>query len=235
MSGKETKKLDTAIVVAIIGVLGTIIAALIASPVFGKLFEETTVPNVDVPTVGDNGLVFVNDFENGQASGFAFSSEEWQVMKDKGNQVLEMSGTGSENSTAVFGPNDFSNGEIIFRINFKNLGGFILNFRSSVDVQTYTLYLAPASGEITLGYGNATNDWNLEPFEGDSIRPFQFNEGSWYQVKLQASGGQMTVWMDGNKILSGTDVRLELGSMEFAIQSDGTVWLDEVEVWEYSN
>jgi hypothetical protein len=201
----------------------------------GKLIDTEKIPSSETVSAAENGLVFVNDFESGQPSGFALSTDEWQVIKADETQVLEMSGSSNDNTIAVFGPNGFSNGEILFRLNFKQFGGFLLNFRSSVDVQTYTLYFAPTSGEISLGYSSADNDWDLETFEGDSVRPFQFEEDVWYNVKVQASGAQIAVWVDGNKILMSSDSRLQQGTMELAVQDEGTVWVDEVEVWEYSN
>ncbi len=233
MSPKRTKKLDTTVLVALIGVTGTVIAALISSPILGKLFDSGTPASTATASAADNGLVFVNDFENGQTSGFAFSTDQWQVIRADGNQVLELSGLSNNSTTAEFGPNDFSNGEILFRLNFKNSGGFVVNFRSSVGVQTYTLYFAPASNEISLGYASAEHNWDLEPFDGSSVRPFQFAEDIWYSVKLQASGDQFAVWVDGNKILTSNDPRLQQGTMELEVETDGTVWLDQVEVWEY--
>ena len=38
---KRSKKVDTAIIVAVIGLVGTIIAALLSSPVLTKLVERT--------------------------------------------------------------------------------------------------------------------------------------------------------------------------------------------------
>ncbi len=228
MSRKKRQRLDTAIIVAFIGLVGTIITALLASPFIERPMENTPTPESGNTSTAGGSVVFENDFENGKTSGFAFNNEEWQVM----DQVLELSGTGSGTSTAVFGPNDFSDGIIEFQINFKNFDGFILNFRS-FDSQTYTLYLAPINGEITSGYGGAANNWNLEPFEGNSTRLFEFNEGVWYDVKLEAMSEKISVWVDNNRILSSQDSRLQQGEMEFAVQYNGTVLIDNVKVFEY--
>jgi hypothetical protein len=232
MPKTKRQKMDKAIVIALIGLVGTVVAALLASPIIKVLFEKSPTPEAGSTLNDGKRLIFENDFENGQVSGFAFSSNEWQVTKDKGNQVLEMSGTGTGNGSAVFGPNDFSDGIIEFQINFKNFNGFILTFRG-FNSQTYTLYLAPTGGEITLGYGSAANNWDLELFESNSTRLFEFTEGVWYDVKLEAVGEKMTVWVDNNRILSSQDSRLQKGELEFSVQYDGTVLLDNVKVFEY--
>jgi hypothetical protein len=43
----------------------------------------------------------------------------------------------------------------------------------------------------------------------------------------------MTVWVNGNKLLSSSDSYLQKGGMEFVVQANGTVWIDDVEVWQY--
>lgn len=227
MSGRKNKKLDTAIVVALIGLTGTIVTALLASPLLEKLLVGTAVPTEGVNS--DSVLVFSEDFEKGYASGLNFTSEEWQIIRE-GSSVLEASGTDNGNTAIAFGPNDFADGIIQFRLFFKNFDGFILSFRSA-DSETYTLYLAPSSEEIKLGYGSSANGWKLEPFENGLVS-FHFAENVWYDVKLEVKGGQMILWMDDKKLLASKDSRLKQGGMEFAVQYDGTVLLDDIAVYQ---
>jgi hypothetical protein len=231
MSKKKRQKLEPAIIVALIGLAGTIVAALLASPIIANVFSKTPTPAPTGPITGNSRLVFENDFESGTISGFAFESGQGQITKDKGNPVLELRAEDNNNTTAIFGSNDFSDGAIEFQINFEIFSGFILSFRGS-NGQTYTLYLSPNAGEIKLGFGSAANDWDLETFDSNSTRLFAFNEDTWYLVRLEVTGDQMTVWVDGNRVLSGKDSRLQQGSMEFSIQPPGTVLLDNVKVWE---
>jgi hypothetical protein len=180
MSEKKTKKVDTAIIVAVIGLVGTIIAALLSSPLVSRFLGDDSEQAGSInPTVETGTLVFSNDFENGQTNGFVFSSDQWQITRDKGNEVLELSGIGTDSGVAFFGPNDFADGSIIFRLNLRNFDSFLMNFRSELGVQTYTLYFSPENDEISLGYSSAASEWEFEPFEGNSFRPFQFNEEIW--------------------------------------------------------
>ncbi len=231
MSKNKSKKMDKAIVIALIGLAGTVLAALIASPVFEKFFSATPAPETAGEQEAVSDRVFWEDFENGHFSGLSISTQEWQVMDYEGGSVLEVSGTYTGNTTVSFGANDFSDGSIRFRLLFKNFGGFILTFRSNMDVETYTLYLAPRSNEIQLGYGSAANDWNLAAF-GDGIRSFEFTESVWYEVKLEAKGGQFTLWIDNKKLLAARDERLQQGGTEFAVQYEGTVLLDDIAVYQ---
>lgn len=231
MHKAKRQKMDKAIVIALIGLAGTVIAALLASPIIGAWLAKTPAAETADASSRTKELVFNSDFEDGEVTGFYISSDEWQMIKDGGNSALEISGTDSGNTTATFGPNAFSNGIIEFRIKFKNFDGFILTFRSS-DGQTYTLYLAPTGGEIKLGYGSAANDWNLEPFQ-NGVSLLNFSEDVWYDVKLEVLKDQMTLWIGGNKTLSSQDSRLRQGGLEFAIQYNGTVLLDNVKVYEF--
>ncbi len=231
MPKTKRQKMDKAIVVALIGLAGTIVAALFASPMIGVWLAKTPAAEPVNASSRTQDLVFDNDFEDGEITGFYISSDKWQVIKDGGNSALELSGTGSGNTTASFGSNDFSDGVIEFRIKYKNFDGFILIFRASGG-EVYTLYLAPTDGEIKLGYGNAANDWNLEPFR-NGISLLNFSEDVWYDIKLEVLNDQMTLWVGGNKTLSSQDSRLQQGGLEFAIQYDGTVFLDNVKVYEF--
>jgi len=234
MPKKETKKIDTAIIVAIIGVTGTIMAALLSSPLISEIFsnnsKEETINN---PPIENGTIVFSNDFEQGQTSGFVFSNDQWNITKDKGNEVLELSGIGTESGIAFFGPNDFSNGSIKFRFNFRSFDSFLLNFRGELGVQTYTLYFSPGNNEISLGYSSAANDWEFESFDVNGFRPFQYGGETWYEVRLEVFGEQMIVWINDNKLISSSNSTLQQGSMEFVIQANGLVWIDDVEVREY--
>lgn len=231
MPKNKPKKMDKAIIVALIGLAGTVLAALLASPWFGTLLPGTLQPDPSgEPGVGSD-RVFWENFDKGYASGLSFTSEEWQVTEYDNGFVLEVSGTRDGNTTVTFGSNDFSDGAIEFNLLFVNFDGFILSFRSTLDQETYTLYLAPDGGEIQLGYGSAANNWELEIFE-NGVRSFNFTENVWYTVKLEAVDTQITLWIDDKKLLTTQDSRLKKGGMEFAVQYEGTVLLDNIAVYQ---
>lgn len=233
MSRNKPKKMDRTIVVALIGLAGTIIAALIASPFLERILPEGPASEPLTRLEADLDRVFWENFESGHPSGLSISTEEWQVLEYGDGSALEVSGIGSGNTSVSFGPNDFSDGVIEFKLLFINFDGFLLIFRSSGDMETYTLYLSPTGGEIKLGYSSAANDWKLALFEG-GLRTMNFTENVWYTIKLEASGSQFTLWMDNKKLISSQDSRLEKGGMEFAVQYEGTVLLDDIGVYQVS-
>jgi hypothetical protein len=272
MSQQRQKRIDTTIVIAVIGLCGTLAAALLSSPVLLRLLDRTpatatflpgtatpetatptnfplqtatTAPGptdtsrpspvaslTPLPTPGQAVLVFSEDFDDNTASGFGFSNGQWVISKYHGNPGLEgKADSAGAPARAVFGPSDFSNGAIEFQAKFKASGGLLLNFRDD-DTQTYSLYLSPTDDELTLGYSSAAGNWQLEPLPGANRRPFTFEEGVWYTVRVEVSGGQMTVWVDGNRLMSSSDSRLTQGYLEFAIQYPEVVALDNIKVWD---
>jgi len=245
MSRNKEKK-DNTVIIAIIGLVGTLLAGLLASPFLPQLLgQETPVTEVvttvvvtsegndNTPLIRRENMVFSNDFSNNNTSGFAFGNGNWQITKEKNNPLLEMSGSGENNDPAVFGPNDFKDGRILFRVNYQHFGDVFLNFRTE-SMQTYSLLLSPAAGTISLGYASNAGGWSLEAFGGNSVRAFQFIEDNWYDVKLEAVGEGFTVWIDENKILTASDMRLAVGSMEISVGGDATLWFDDFEVWQYT-
>lgn len=247
---KRKGKINPTILVAIIGLVGTLITAILTSPVLIALIqkESTATPVVvTATTISDNTpttppetpvdktqiLVFSNTFENGNTSGFVFKGGDWKLGKDKNRPVLEGAGPtqNGQISSADFGPLDFSDGIIEFQLKFMSRGGFLLNYRG-MNNEVYTLYLDPVGQEVILGYNNDSTNWNPEPFKPNGSRSFAFDLDTWYLVHLEANGGQFTLWIDNNLILTDSDARLSTGSLSFVLLNDADVFLDEVKVWE---
>lgn len=256
MSPKSKEKANPTVIVAVIGLAGTLITALLASPVLIALIEEeaptaTPPPAVtteapateanltepvvptDTPANPTQVLVFENTFNNETMDGFTVQSGEWHPGMDKNEPVLEGIGPADESQIAAvdFGAGDFSDGIIEFNMRFRTLGGFILSYRSSSD-QVYSLYLDPLQREITIGYSSENNDWELEPFKGTCFRSHTFPLNTWYQVRLETVGDQVDLWINDEPFLSCSDSRLTTGGLSFMLQNGAYVLLDDVRVWE---
>jgi hypothetical protein len=239
MSERTPRKLDPTVLAALITVAGSIIVALISSPFLKGWLAGT--PSA-TPTAGSTAtlvssgaaaVVFQNNFDNGSTSGFAFNGLSGILKKDKSNQVLELDASSSAAGTATFGPNDFSSGTIEFQLELKNTDDFLLDFRTA-SAQRYTVDFSASRQSIQLGYSSGADVGSFQLFAPASARPFQFNTGSWYSVKLEAAGTQLTVWMDGNKLLSAQDARLAQGGLDFSAPPGASVWLDNVKVTAFS-
>jgi len=196
----------------------------------------TPAAGSETPAYSEKTLIFSEDFENDKASGFSFDGGEWGIGKDKANKVLQVDSTSLSAGTlarAIFGPSDFSNGIVEFQIRIdrfdENDGTANLFFRYS---NQYTYSLAVTQNHITLGYRENQNDWELEPFSEETSRPFTFETGVWYTIRLEARGSQFTVSIDDNRIFSANDSRLQKGGLEFTLNPGFQAMFDNVNVWE---
>jgi len=224
---RSKKEVNTAVIIALIGLVGTVIAALISSPLLLKLFERQPIETVI--TNGNNVLVFSEDFEDGTTSGFGFSDDNWTIGKDKSNNVLVADTTVSQAyAICSFGPTDFSNGMIEFKIKYEELGGFYTVFRLK-DMAEYIFYLTPH--QAILGYNSKAQDWKMTPFGDDSIKSISIQTGIWYPVQIEIQGTNIAAYFDGNRLFTGEDSRLQKGSLQFNMDEGTKVMLDDVKVW----
>ena len=252
---KSDKKDNNAMTIAIIGLIGTLVAAALGSPVLVELIKSkqttetppaivtetrtgnTENPNTKTPAASftEQTLIFSEDFENEKVSGFAFDGGKWQIAKDRSNKVLEGdASTLAPTSTAmaIFGPSDFSNGIIEFRIRvnkFSSDSTANINFRDS-NQSTYSL--AIMQNVAIFGFRESQNDWYLEPFSSETSRSFLFEESVWYLIRIEVRGSQFVVFIDNNRLFSANDSRLEKGGLVFALNPGYQVMFDDVKVWE---
>jgi len=253
----KKSKMNPAIIAALIGLAGTVVTAFLTSPVLIELIKKsgatntpavtslsstlpaTAITNV-VPSITpippNQVMVFSEDFEDGSASGFGFRSGDWKVAKDKSNRVLELTATSPEIPAAIvdFGPSEFANGIIEFRVNFVELQGMYLDFREQFDGSRYTLALSPADSVIVWA-SNIFNgsEWAFSPIGPGTSQPFTFQADTWYLVRLEARGGAVNVSVDGNRTLSGSNDLFASGSLRFALSPGAVIYLDDVKVWSF--
>jgi len=252
----KEKKDNSGMIIAIIGLVGTLVAAALGSPLLVELLKnkqatetpasivtETPVTKVETPDIHTQGppefteqnLIFRENFDNDNVSGFSYDVGQWQLGKDKSNQVLEGDSTASSPdavSAAIFGPSDFTNGIIEFRIRvnqFASDATASLNFRYT-DQSTYSLSFL--QNQVILGYRDSRNDWVLKPFSNETSRSFLFEQGVWYLVRLEARGSEFTVYIDNNRLFSASDNSLQKGGLEFTLNPGYRVMFDDVSVWE---
>lgn len=220
MSKSPKKRIETSLVVAII----TLGAAVIGSPLVFSIYERVTA--TPTPTLAPNQVVvFSEDFEDDSADGLTIQSGQWSVGRDKSNKVLEVQADPAEPAAAAFGPADFADGVLDFRVQFVTSTGFSLKLRNSGS-SAYVLQFAP--GTLTLEFADAGG---LSPLPGNSSSPYNFNAKQWYAIHVEAVGGQFTVTVDGDRLrLSGADARLARGGLAFSVDPSGHVLLDDIRV-----
>jgi hypothetical protein len=225
------KGIDTAIIVAIIGLVGTLTVGVLNSQVIIKLLERSSATPA---SVDDGQLVFSEDFEDAAASGFAFELGEWEVIKEKSNYVLK--GVATEAvapaAKAYFGSNDFSSGVVEFRVKFLQPQGLYMDFRFDEAYGTYLFNLSPEYQSIILGTNTLENDeWQLAAISGNSTRSFTFQQDVWYKIKLDLRGKDFILNIDDNRVLTASDSRFKEGRLRFTLDAGAVVELDDIKVW----
>lgn len=226
---------NTAIVVALIGLIGTLITALFTSPVLIELIKRSgstpTLSPTFVPSP-DATLVFSEDFEDGVASGFAFETGDWKIGKDRSNSVLELTAKEQEfpGARAYVGPSKFSDGIIEFRLKFIEWYGFFFDFRLQGE-NMYVLEIEPADSRVLLMF-NQSNA--LSSFGENTHRPFTFQKGVWYTVRVEMRGAQAIVSIDGTQIITGSNEQLLTGSLRFTLAVNGATYIDDIKIWSYA-
>lgn len=236
---EKRKKTDVAIIVAIIGLAGTLITALFTSPVLIALLERKTpvpTPNSQTSSTDVNKvLAFSSDFESGSLDDFTFDGGNWKIVKDKNNNALE--GTADKSMPdvwpmAIFGPSDLGNGVVELKLKFKQLQSDIsssLMFRYNSDA-SYSITMTQNS--VEMGYRDRATGWEFVPFSDSTSRPFDPKPNEWYTMRLEMDGSQAAFFINNNRIFSASDDRLPSGGLNFSIGPGYQIELDDVYVWE---
>lgn len=123
----------------------------------------------------------------------------------KVREVLEFTatGTGLPAGTIYFGPSDISNIVIQFWVELKKLSGFYLNFREQSNGHSYVIGFDPNDRVIV--WATNTHDgfnWQFSPIES---QPFTFQQGHGYRIRIEAENEEITITIDGNRMISGFD------------------------------
>ena len=229
------KRFDTAIIVAIIGLIGTLAVGILNSPLIVKLLDRSsTTPAGTSPASNGEQLVFSEDFEDDAASGFAFETGKWEIVKDGSNFVLQSTATEpiAPAAKAYFGSNDFSDGSIEFRVKFLRPQGLYLDFHFQDEKGTYVLYISPEQQTIILATNILeNNDWQFASISANSTRSITFQQDTWYKIQLKLQGEDITLNIDDNRVLSTSDSRFTQGRLRFTLDANAVVELDDVKVW----
>ena len=204
--------------------------------------QETVITNTPAATLARESkgtLVFDEDFDDDDANGFSFETNNWEIVDDgSGNKVLEAKKANNW-SYARFGPTNFSNGTIEYRVKLlsrdtlEHSGMAFLVFREqshasyvfATDFENSTFdfkYTGSDSSYKWLSINNGTINSNLE-------------KDKWYSIQVTASGDKVTVYIDDRLIINTNDSRAVYGQIKFAATSFNTiVQFDDVRVWSTS-
>jgi hypothetical protein len=236
-TANEKKGLDAAVIVAVIGLFSALTVGVLNSSLIAKLLDRAFAPSAPTetsPAPSDGSLIFNQNFEDNVASGFAFETGKWEVVKENANFVLK--GVATETTqpaaTAYFSSNDFSDGLVEFRVKFLKQPDLYLDFHVQDNVGSYVLDLSPKLQSVALATNTfENNDWKWAPVSSNSELLFTFQQDVWYKMQLKMQGEKLILNIDGNQILSASDSRFTRGRLRFALDPNAAIELDDVKVW----
>lgn len=234
-SKSQKTKINPTILAALIGLTGTLITAIFASPLLIELIQRSdaqVTATAGVSSLSTPGtLIFSQNFDDGSTSGFSLRDGNWRVIREKSKRALEFTavGTGWPAGTMYFGPSNISNVVIEFQIEFKKLSGFYLGFREQSNGDSYVIGFDP-NNKVIVWAANIYDgsNWNFSPIES---QPFTFQQDKWYRIRVETNNEEATITIDGNRMISGFDTQFSDGSLRFELQPDADILLDDVNIW----
>jgi hypothetical protein len=113
-----------------------------------------------------------------------------------------------------------------------NPQGLYLDFHFQDDKGTYVLNLSPEYQTIILATNALENNgWQFTAISSNSTRSFTFQQDTWYKIQLEVQGEDITLNIDGNRVLSASGSRFTQGRLRFTLDANAVVELDDVKVW----
>jgi pectate lyase len=150
--------------------------------------------------------LFSDDFEDGNANGWSKSGGTWSVVPD-GSLVYRQSGTGSD-AKAQAGDAGWDDQTVQARVRptgFNGAGRFA-GVLARAQTMTRYYYLALSNeGELVLGRRISGTHTTL------AAAPAPVTIGTWYTLRLEASGGTLRGFLNGTLAISASDGELATG------------------------
>jgi hypothetical protein len=226
------------IIALVIGVGAFIVINLFAPLLFPpqEVAPTEILPAATETATSFGQLIYDENFNDGTDDGFFYENGNWSIVDDgSGNKVLE-SGKSNNWSYARFGPTNFSNGTIEYRVRLteydsSNYSGLaFLIFRE----QPQASYIFASDYKyLTLDFKYTGDDTSYKWTEIDNgTTSFDLQKNKWYSVRVTVSGNRILVYLDQRLAIDTTDSRLTNGKIKFGSASFSTVaQFDDVRVW----
>jgi serine/threonine protein kinase len=172
--------------------------------VFALTPSPTSTPTLIPTATSKPRAVFNEDFESGKANGFTIRSGTWQVVDDgTKNKVLEAKKLPYNWSYLEFGPSNFLDGIVAFRVklidyveNEQDGGAVGFLFRhKSWGGENYQLLMQPFWGSVSFVYQNPSPGGTWITFNPKFNVVFQKN--IWYSVRVEILGNEFLAYLDG--------------------------------------
>nr|MDT0663262.1 right-handed parallel beta-helix repeat-containing protein [Micromonospora sp. DSM 115978] len=153
---------------------------------------------VSLTTAAQAATLFSDDFSGGTGS-WSKSGGSWAVVTD-GSAAYQQSNSGSERARVFAGSTSWSDYQIQARVkpNSFGSGGLVsIGARSSSATKMYRLALTGSRAELQMFNGST-----VSAIGGASM---SISTGSWYTLRIEASGSTIRGFVNGTQIASGSD------------------------------
>jgi hypothetical protein len=174
---------------------------------------------------GAGAVLFSDDFEDGNATGWTVSDGTWAVVSD-GSKVYSQSATGSGSTLllAATGSTSWTNQIVEAKVKVKAFGGSSTSYSAAIlgrytGSDYYALALR-SDGKVAIRHGNSTI--------GSAVTA-GIVEGTWYKVRLEIVGSSLKAYVDGALKDSETDTSISAGGIAVSTVNT-TAEFDDVKV-----
>jgi len=221
-------------------VLATQAAPVTLTPIITNV-PATSTPRptaTKIPTATEivpGAVLFEEDFEDGKADNFVYISDGWIVnTEDNGNKIFEIN---TNTETAIkndegggigFGSNHWTNYSAEYRVKMLNLkANSWLSFRSATggNQDYYVEWLSAEWDAIVLSFSRSSKPW-------ETIKSLDLPvwDERWYQVKVEAQGSALRVYLDDTLMMQVEDLRITSGGFNLGVMPGTHAQFDDIRV-----
>lgn len=156
-----------------------------------------------------SGTLLSDDFESGSATGWLTTGGTWAVITD-GTKVYNQSNSTIAAVTAFIGDSTWQHYNVSAKLkadafdagNYAGIG-VVGRYVDNSNYYAFMYYKLTNTLKITkLSAGVATDIVTM---------PYTFSTGTWYDFKAVLNGSTLELWVNGTKMLTGTDSTLTSG------------------------
>jgi hypothetical protein len=225
--------------VALASAAAVVIAALITKneplPSAPPLTQMQPITEVNSLLSPQGNLMFDENFDDGIANGIAIANTRWGIIDDNnGGKLFQLDNmSGSDWIGFTLATISIGNGTLEYKVNLDNYsnysGAIACHFRSTSD-NRYVFGLAADTNSISINYqGTDTN--NLWRPLDNAVVAFIVKKNTWFEVRIDFYGDEITSYLDEKELLSTADSRLKTGGIDCAVAPRTIAQFDDLRVW----
>lgn len=198
-------------------------AATLSPPTTEKSTQEIEI-------LENNGVLFEENFEDGEANGMIYVFGDWEVKSFDGNLIYEIDNSnGTEYPSFDFGSTSWENYSVSYRVRMLNLISHapevIFEFRKSANAKDrYIQSFITGYDVVIFAISKHGNPWqNLE-----TSGTYTFNQNQWYSVKVNVFEDNVKIYVNDVLLINATDTQLTNGRLQLSAGPGSIVQFDDI-------